>query len=333
MDSISGIGDLNTVFDNTGGWADEPALSIANDAMGELISIRFPWKWNRFKIPPFPLTPLQQDYATSVNNLGWLENGLRVDINSTQVPPPTWPIYAVRDNPIDSIQGPFPFQVNWFPNDQLEQSQWPGPNKTYVDPIGIKTAGPNNPITNITDEYGNILVLKTYGTTGTTPPKATYPPLDPNSPNGPVDQNADVTGQIIDDGSVQWQVVNPQAQGFRFRPRPPSGGNVWLVRLFAQKKAPMFLKLQQKIDPIPDDQSKWFKDGCIAYAHRYSANPNVKARFEQMKNDWFASMELATKQNDREDESHGSFPDRGVMSPDFCTDPGPYPYRHGWRQG
>jgi hypothetical protein len=93
----------------------------------------------------------------------------------------------------------------------------------------------------------------------------------------------------------------------------------------------MFTKLGQKIDPIPDDQSKWFRDGCVAYGHRYSTNPAVKARFATMKADWFGAMEMATKQNDREDESKGFFPDKSVMSPSYVTDPGPYPYRYGWR--
>lgn len=92
MDSIAAIGDIATVFDHTAGWADEPALSIGNDVMGELLSIRFPWKWNRVKIVPFPLTSLQQDYASlTYKGLGWLENGLRVDINNWSTLPQRGP--------------------------------------------------------------------------------------------------------------------------------------------------------------------------------------------------------------------------------------------------
>jgi hypothetical protein len=42
-------------------------------------------------------------------------------------------------------------------------------------------------------------------------------------------------------------------------------------------------------------------------------------------------MEMETKKNDREDESRGFFPDKSVMAPSYTTDPGPYPYRYGWR--
>ena len=325
MDSIAAIGDIATVFDHTAGWADEPALSIGNDVMGELLSIRFPWKWNRVKIVPFPLTSLQQDYASlTYKGLGWLENGLRVDINNSVYPPPTWPIYAVRDLSMGSDQGGFPYQVAWFYNRDLEQGRWPGPQRPYIQPIGA-TSTPTNPPTNILDKNGNILVLTTYGVTGLTAPFA--PPWPDNT--APPDNYP--VGTAIQDGTCVWMVADPDAQGFRFNPMPSSGGQVWLVRLFGQKKAGQFTKLQQTIDPIPDDESKWFRDGCIAYAHRYSANPAVKARYPQMKAEWIAAMEMETKKNDREDESRGFFPDKSVMAPSYTTDPGPYPYRYGWR--
>jgi hypothetical protein len=330
MDSVSSIGDLNPVFHSTGGWANEPALTIGNDVMSELLSVRYPWKWNRLKIPPFPLNSLQQDYISPIRNIGWLENGLRVDINNSTYPPPTWPIYAVRDLPMSSEQGGFPYQVNWFYNRDLEQAAWPGPEKLYIQPIGTQTA-PTNPPTNITDSYGNLLLLTQYGTTGDTPPAATYPPSVPDDPLSPPDFNGNVIGQTIDDGTCQWTVIDPDAQGFRFRPMPPSGGQVWLARLWAQKKAPRFTTMQQLIDPIPDDEMKWFLDGCIAYAHRYSTNPQVKARYDDMRMHWQGAMADETKQNDREDESKGFFPDKSVMAPSYTSDPGPYPYRYGWR--
>ena len=324
FDSVSAIGDIQTVFDQTGGWADEPAITIANDVIQELLSVRFPWKWNRLKVPAFPLNALQQDYCTlALKNLGWLENGLRVDINNSTVPPPTWSVYAVRDLAMDSTQGGFPYQVCWFYNRDLEYGLWPGPGRIYLQPIAAHTPPANGP-TNILDANGNILALTRYGVTGLIAPLA---PAWPDNTKPPA--NYPIGVQIVD-GTCMWTVADPDAQGFRFNPRPPSGGQVWLMRLFGQKKAPTFTTLQQTLDPIPDDETKWFRDGCIAYAHRYSANPAVKARYPQMKADWIAAMALETKQNDREDESKGFFPDKSVMAPSYATDPGPYPYR-GWR--
>jgi hypothetical protein len=331
FDGVSAIGDLNPIFNNTGGWADEPALTIANDVVSEFISVRFPWKWNRIKIPPFALTSYQQDYATNLTNIGWVENGRRVDINNSTIPPPDAPIFAVRDLDESSALGGWPFQYCWQYNRLLEQHLWPGPGVKYTDPIGTFLPNPQNPFTNILDVYGNILVLVQWGITGLVEPVAVYPPIDPSDPNSPPDLDADISGQIIEDGTCAWMVVDPAAQGFRFNPRPPQTGNVWLMRLYAQKKAPLFTSLQQKLDPIPDDHSKWFRDGCVAYSHRYSSNPNVKARFEAMKADWFTAVDAAARQNDREDENKGFFPDRPVMTPIQSWDTGPIPFRWGWR--
>jgi hypothetical protein len=323
VDEVSVIGDLAPVLKNTGGYADQPALTIASTVMREMISTRFPWKWNRVKIPPFVLTPLQQDYASiNIFNIGWLESGVRIDINNSQVPPPSWPITAVRDLAMDNTQGGFPGQFCWFPNDQLEYNPWPGPGVTYANPVSPQAQN-NNYYTNIMDEYGNILILTQYGTTGLTPPTPPPPPI-PAPPNYPA-------GVVIQDGTCTWTCANPKAQGFRFFPRPPSGGNVWLCRLFAQLKAPpAFQNLGEYIDPIPDDYSNWFTDGFIAYAHRYASNPSVLARFPQQRQLWLEGLAGAAKQGDREDEAKGFFPDKPIMAPSYIQDQGPFPYRYGW---
>ena len=330
VDEVAVIGDLTPVLKETGGYADQPALNISNNVMGELISVRFPWKWNRFKLPPFTLNPLQQDYASlNIKCIGWVENGARIDINNTQVPPPSWPVVAVRDLEIDNSIGGFPGEYCWFPNHQLEQGVWPGPGISYLNPVGPNAQNSNHWPMNILDADGNMLVLTQYGTTGLIPPIAppwTPPPSDPTA----VEPDNYPVGVVIDDGTAQWTVADPDAQGIRVFPRPPQGGNVWLMRLFAQKKAPpKFTSLSQPIEPIPDDYSKWFIDGFIAYAHRYSSNPNVKARFERERQIWIDGVAAAARQGDREDESKGFYPDQSIASPSFVQDQGPYPYRWG----
>ena len=72
---------------------------------------------------------------------------------------------------MSNVQGGFPYQVCWFYNRDLEQGYWPGPGEIYINPIGAQT-DPQNPPTNITDKYGNLLALYEYGTTGTLAPAA-----------------------------------------------------------------------------------------------------------------------------------------------------------------
>jgi hypothetical protein len=119
------------------------------------------------------------------------------------------------------------------------------------------------------------------------------------------------------DGTCEWTVADPSAQGIRLEVPVSSNSNLWLMRLFAQKKPPVYTNLQNKLDPIPDDEVKWFRDGFIAYCHQYSANPAVKARFEIKKLEWQNAMAAQARANNREDESKGFFPAQGVMSPQY----------------
>ena len=312
VDGVSAIGDLNPVFKNTGGFANQPAVSIANATMSDLISQRFNWKWNRIKIPPFPLTSNQQDYASvAVTNLGWLENAVAVDINNTSFPQPTARVEVVRDLPYSSTAGGGPAQIAWEPNTLLEYGLWPGAGVGYTNPITLSTV-PTNPPTNILDANGNILILSTYGITGNLPPVAPTPIM---------------YGQTIADGTCVWTVANPAAAGFRVFPRPAAQGNVWLMRVFAQAKAKRFVQLSDSLDPIPDDYSQWFETGFIAYACRYSSVPQVKARYPQMKAEWLASMAEAIKQGNREPESYGFYPDRTVTGDNYGYWDNPLPGR------
>jgi hypothetical protein len=326
VDEVSVIGDLTPVLKQSGGYAEQPAIAISNNVMSEMIAERFPWKWNKYKIPPFVLTPLQQDYpSTNITQIGWLESGVRIDINNTQVPPPSWAMTAVRDLAVDNSIGGFPGLFAWYDNDLLELYDWPGPGVLYTNPISQTTSN-NNKQTSYQANWGGILTLSQYGVTGLVPPPPpVWPGPGPQPPAWPV-------GATVIDGTTEWIVCDPKAQGFRFTPRPPSGGNVWLCRLFAQRKArPRFTDLQEYLDPIPDDYVKWFIDGFIAYSHRYSSNPSVLARYEPMRRVWLEAMAEAAKQGDRETEQHGFFPDKPLMSPTYVQDQGPYPYR--WNGG
>jgi hypothetical protein len=326
VDSTATIGDLRPVLVNTGGFSSEPALTIANDVVADMFSPRFPWKWNRFKIAPFPTITRQQDYASlNVRNIGWLENAYRLDANSTVIPPLTWPVRVVRDIPVMGIAAGWPQILCWFPNNQLEQWAWPGPNKTYKNPVGLIPQTPSNYSTNIYDANGNILILTQWGTTGMTAPIAPPPPDPANPPKDwPI-------GAVIQDGTAQWTVADPNAQGFRLAPPPPdSSGNTWLIRIFAQAHGPYFTTLQDTLDPIPDDDAKYFRQGFIAYAHKYSANQVVKNRHLQMKQEWLKDLAGNISQGANEEEYYAQYPAIGILSPEYFSDPGPgNPY---WRQ-
>jgi hypothetical protein len=264
------------------------------------------------KVPPFYTISWQQDYcllgSALAQPMGWLESAYWIDINNTSLPKPTYAIEAVRDLEVTSISGNPPAKICWFPNDQLNQGLWPGPNMLYTYPLGALIT-PTNPPTNILDPNGNILVLTTYGTTG-----SVRPILPLNS----------AEGTTVNDGSCIWTVASPKAQGLRIKPLPPQQGVVYQVNVIAQKKAPPpFTSMGQFIDPVPDDYANWFRAGFNAYCYKLSPNPQMRNMFPTMQQSWLAALEKSMKQGDRETDNAGFIPDRSCVAPQGGIDIGP----------
>jgi hypothetical protein len=296
VDSVTSIGDLALNLP-VGGWGNEPSLTIANDVMTELLSKKFPWKWNRKVVAPFYTNTLQHDYAqVSLTDVGWIENASLIDINSTSLPKRLEWLEAVRDLARSSQSAGRPMKICWLPNDQLVQGVWPGAGKTYTNPVGA-VALPDNPTTNILDANGNILVLTTYGVTGGVAPVAIV---------------SAAAGTQVADGTCVWTVANPKAAGFRLLPLQ-SGGIVWQVNVVAQMKPPAIVSLSQKVDPVPDDHVKYFRDGFKAKAHQYSTAPAVRARFPNEHLLWMKSLEDVCKGDDREKEDAAFTPATTIM--------------------
>ena len=106
-----------------GGFTNEPALTLCNMVLQEVLSGGidplgksvgpFPWKWNRKEATPFDTVEYQQDYSTTVSDLGWLESCEIEDKNSTAIPKPRQAIDVVRSLPKDSARGGPPQAICW----------------------------------------------------------------------------------------------------------------------------------------------------------------------------------------------------------------------------
>lgn len=330
--------ELAPLIQSTAGGASlQPALTIANDVMTEMIAQAFNWKWNRFRLPAFYTNSYQQDYALGIVNLGWLEHGYVIDINNTASPLPNWPLETVKDLEASSQMYGRPGQVCWLPNDQLIYATWgatnpgigPGPNpqasQAIGPPVGV-TAMPNNPFTQIKDSNGNYWVITTYGTTGATEPTwpttIVYPTVA--SPNA--------TATTVTDGSVIWTAVNPKGQGIRINPIPPASGVVYQFNIVGQNRAFSFsggpyINLNQTIEPVPDDFAKWFRDGFVAFAYEHSTEQKVREKAESMKAKWFRSLMESRVQGDRERDNAGFYPATSILDTPYQVFPGPaYPF-------
>jgi len=142
VDDSLRFGDIKPVL-STGGSSLQPALTIANQVMTELCSQRYNWKWNSFLVPVFNTISWQNDYVVpGIITLGWLENGVIIDINSTSIPKRKFKLEVVKDLQPSSDSYGRPFQVCWQDNRMLQYGSW-GSGATV--PNANTTAGPSSP--------------------------------------------------------------------------------------------------------------------------------------------------------------------------------------------
>jgi hypothetical protein len=212
--------------------------------------------------------------------------------------------------------GNMKFQVCWRYNNQLYYGTWgqansgnstrgnnPVAGSVYTNPLGSGTQMPFNPITQIQDANGNLLILTGYGTEGTTAPVA------------PANSTAGTIATPGSGATTQWTVVDPMAQGFRIWPTPSQSGVVWQFNIRGQAKPPApFTSLDTFIKPVPDEYAHIFRQGCVTNAYRYSPEEKVRQMYGQEQKIWEAVLFKGRMQGDREAESHSFIPVGGVVA-------------------
>lgn len=286
------------------GYADDLALNLASQAMAELITERFNWKFNRAVAAPIYTNSWQQDYpqATQAGGIiGWGDDCDIVDINNTSYPKPlNWdgPISWVRQLTRTSVPRWRPTRIAWMYNRNMTWGRWPGPGKVFY-PL-IAPAGPagQNPLMNMIDGSGNYLVLTAFGTTGLTAPAAPANSLE---------------GVTVTDGTCTWTVVSGDSQGFRVDFLPNATGPTYQLIPSYQLDPPIFTNYAQLLTPIPDSFSHHFQDGLEAMCLIASPNPADKARGDAAWVRWMRSMEGMIKQGDHEMNSYGLIPQTSAV--------------------
>ncbi len=328
--------DLSPVL-ASGGFSQEPALTIANDVANQMFSVPYAPKFNRIRLPVFYTNSWQQDYALPINNLSWLEYAILIDINSSSEPKDKYTLETNRDLPETSVQYGRPGQVCWLPNDQLVYGTWggqnrgegqasnPGPGSIYGallnTTVGSVVAQPSNPLLQIQDPNGNFWVLTNALTQSVT--LGLVQPTWPTNPVYPTYTNPGVTATTQADGTGIWTAVNPKGQGLRLNPIPSQQGKVWQARVFGQARPVPFTSLSQTIEPIPDDQAAYFRRGFIAYAYMHSKDAKIRAKFLDQQKLWMESLEQFKIKGDRERDNCGIYPTDAIMPSPGSTYLGP----------
>jgi hypothetical protein len=332
-DSLTARGDLKSIL-TAGGYGNVLLCDIATEVFAAMCDTTHPWKWNEMQTPYVYLNSWQQDYAmiypngTSVTNMEWLTDGVGIQINNSSTPKPwSWIEVGRRQGRStatilsNSFYAIPQFAVSWLPNSLLYYGTWgaaetgnatwgnnPQPNQIITPLLSTGNITPDNPILQIQDSNGNLLVLTTFGTTG-----ATFTPAAANA----------APGTTVADGSCVWTVVDPQGQGLRVKPVPAAQGPVWQLGMTAQMKPVIFnpntsLNLQT-LYPLTDDYYSQFKDGCIARCYMMSPEEKLYAKGARLWDQWTKSvsalsLQSAKQQGERERDLDKVIPETTVMN-------------------
>jgi hypothetical protein len=320
-DILSTIIDIQPIL-SVGGYSNLTMLAAANDVMNEICAQSFPWKWNEFELPLWYTNSWQQDYAIpGLTNLASLQRGVVIDINNTSIPKPWRYVQVVREQTISTSawNGPCPwgnsplFNVNWMLNSNLYYGTWgdaetgnptlgnnPVSGSVYTQPLGSGSQ-PSNPITQIEDANGNLLVLTGYGTEGTTAPVA------------PANSAAGTIATPGSGATTEWTVVDPNGQGMRINPVPSQTGNVRQFNVSGQAKPVRFTELSQTLFPLPDYFEPTFRKGCLANLYQYSQSSKVAEKYKMAWPDWIRSLLLMREKEDKERDASRFVPARSVV--------------------
>ncbi len=254
---------LSAVLGNpmAGYGGSSPAINISNDIIAEILQKPFPFKWNRTASRPFVTNQYQQDYSTSITDLGWLENSTRCDVNSTTVPTPIGPLPVIRELMPTGAQGTLS-GLSWVFNTQAICGRWSA-NTKFANPIGPNVSAPVQPLLQIRDVNGNIQVVTGWGTTGATEP--TNWSAEP--------------GMTTTDGTVTWTCIDPLGITWRITPLPTATGKVWQIQPFYQRKPVLIVSLEDEWSGIPDSEQRMVKSGFLAECFKQASDPRAEKEY------------------------------------------------------
>lgn len=281
------------------GYANTVTLELANDAMADLITDRFNWKFNRATARSFYTNSWQQDYpqlAQPSGVIGWGEDCQKIDINNPMIPKPLWSMTWRRGLSRLSTQvspvSPEGWQICWMYNSDLSYGAWPGPGIVFY-PLVTTGVVQQNPIMSMIDSAGNLLILTTFGTTGSTAPAVPANSLE---------------GVTVNDGSCVWTAVSGSSQGFRVWPLPNATGPVYQIQPSFQLDPPLITKVGQLLNPIPDSYIRHFRRSMMYQCKGASEEPADRAEFQKDYPMWLDGLARAMKQGEKEVNAYGLYP-------------------------
>lgn len=312
-----------------GGYTSEPFLSIASDAMSEIINDAQDWKWNAVEF--FDAVSTFQPLITSLNKQDYLFAGacafvLQVS-GAVQVTSSGAAIDLTTNNGVTVAAGvvtvktlePHRFAVGNIVNLLglvFTTGTAANYNSTYSDNGSIAQWSTGYTITAVTansfsfaagtgqnnNDAGGAAGIANFGwLSGCTMMELNNNSSPPNWRQMKAVRNLPKWSRVSDPEQVA--MVQDYGNGIlRFRFNQIPGGVIWAVNFEYQKSAPLFTTLPYTTwSPIPDQYSDMIRQAVMYRMYRY-LNPNSQATVEEKKK--FDQVLAKSKGHDSAEESN-----------------------------
>jgi hypothetical protein len=304
-----------------GGVANEPALSIANDTLLELLAEPFPWKLNRANLPIFVTAPFKQDYLFSGSCAFTLTGGgVGIDLETNTGLQQTGS--DVQVNLLESCQG----ILNVGDTVYLTNLTTSGINAVYTKGQGTVNSGWSNGfvITAIAADFMSFHF--TYaptipgGTDGA--PGASYIGWLEYATMTQTSSTAQVPKVWYLKGTRELQpasqtsipdrisMLNDGGYGIiTLRLRWLPGTQPWTITTAYQQRPTVISSTSSTWAPIPDNYIHVVRQMFLAMCYRYAESPKADVEFQKA----IAMVTKATGADDREDAEEYIVPDEPLV--------------------
>ena len=273
-----------------GGYTNEPALSLCNDAISEIITVDRDWKWNRNEMAMLVTCPNKQDYqfaGASAFTLGATSSGVGIGLASSNAITESGTTVTVR------FLEPCRFSVG--DTMYMTGNTVSAYNSAFTDDGSSSTWSGGWTLTSVaTDKLSVTFTHASSGLTSSGAPGITdfgwlssASMVEMNSNSSP--QNVrhikavrEITpwSKVGDPDKVC--VLRDNGDGtvkVRFYYVP--GTTIWGANLVYQAKAPLKSTLTNTWSPIPDQNSSMVRQALIYRMYRYLNSPRAEVEYQK----------------------------------------------------
>jgi hypothetical protein len=305
-----------------GGFTDEPALSLCNNVLQELLAQPLDWKFNRAEMPMLVTSPAKQDYlfagavAFSLGNTpqGWAvdlttNSGLTQSAGTVTVKTIENHGFVAGDvvylNNLLLANGTTPSVYNAVFTQTSTSSTWTGGQTILTTPTAKSFT-----FAGVTSETSGAAGITDFGWLA----GGTLIGLSSNGPILPtrhVEAVRDLQPYGYSATPEKVCVIQDLGTGvlkLRFYAVP--GNILWGANLVYQKKAPLLTALTATWIPFPDELSYVYRQGFLAQAYRYVNS--VRSEVEYQK--FGSAIAKALGADDRETSDRHLYPETGFMT-------------------